>query len=142
MYKYAYFGKSFLRKWARNRLISRGVDIPLDVSFGRNLGLPHPYGIVVHPYTIIGDNVRIYQNVTIGRGDIYNDRPAEDFEGFSIGDGAVLCSGAKIICSHGMRTIGKNSVVAANSVVLEDVEDNVIVAGIPARVVKKRDEKK
>lgn len=51
-----------------------GVDIPSEVKIGNNVKFPHnSYGTFIHPNTTIKDNVKIYQNVTIGRSDIYND---------------------------------------------------------------------
>jgi len=115
-----------------------GVEIPLSVKIGTNFSLPHgAYGTVIHPYTVIKDNVKIYQNVTIGRGDIWKNM-SEDFDGFEIGNNVCICAGAKIICSHGKRILGDNCVIGANAVVINDVPPDAIVAGIPAKVIKYR----
>ena len=136
LYKLSFKGAIIIRRFAREKLENMGVYIPLSVQFlGEKISFPHPIGIIIHPDTVIEDNVKIYQNVTIGRGDIFNDEPADDFKGFIIKKGAILCAGSKVLCTHGKRIIGEGSVVGANSVVTEDVPDNAIVAGIPAKVI-------
>ena len=118
-----------------DKLIFRHADIDRRVQFGDNLNLVHNgLGVVIHPYTIIGNNVKIYQQVTIGRGDIWKSE-SSDFEGFIIGDDVVICAGAKIICSHGKLTIGKGTVIGANSVLTKSTGENEIWAGIPAKKI-------
>ena len=69
-----------------------GVDIPRCVVIGNNVSFPHnAIGTVIHDNTIIEDNVRIYQNVTLGRADVYKsekDSPSE-FKGFLIKEGVL-----------------------------------------------------
>lgn len=72
-------------------------------------------GVVIHPSTKIGRNVKIYQQVTIGRADIWNNKPAPDFKGVSIGDNVIICAGAKIITSTQI-TIGEGTIIGANAV--------------------------
>lgn len=79
---------------------------------------------MIHDNTIIEDNVRIYQNVTLGRADVYKsekDSPSE-FKGFLLKEGACICAGAKLICKKGTLVIGKNAVVGANAVLLIRLE--------------------
>lgn len=83
-------------------------------------------GVVVHGNTKIGDRTRIYQNVTIGGR---NGRPSYP----TIGRDVIIGAGA---CILGDIKIGDNSTIGANAVVLDDVPDLSIVAGIPARVIK------
>ena len=118
-----------------NRLIYRHADIDRRVKIGENLNLVHNgLGVVIHPYTTIGNNVKIYQQVTIGRGDIWKSE-SSDFVGFNIEDEVVLCAGAKIICSHGKLTVGKGTVIGANSVLTKSTGEYEIWAGIPARKI-------
>ena len=120
----------------------RGVDIPPTVKIGKNVRFPHnAIGTVIHENTVIEDDVKIYQGVTIGRSDIYKD-PSADFEGFYVGRGAVLCSGAKILCKSGTLKIGENSVIGANAVLTKSTGKNEIWAGIPAKCVGYRDDLK
>lgn len=88
----------------------------------------------------IEDNVRIYQNVTLGRADVYKsekDSPSE-FKGFLLKEGACICAGAKLICKKGTLVIGKNAVVGANAVLLNSIGDNEIWGGVPARFIGMR----
>ena len=78
--------------------------------------------------------MKIYQNVTIGRKNIWEDS-AEDFQGFLIDEGAILCAGSKILGSSGRLRIGKNAIVGANAVVTHSIPDDAIVAGVPARII-------
>lgn len=113
-----------------NRLIF-SCDIPCSVTIGKNMHLPHfGLGVVIHPRTIIGDNVKIYQQVTIGV------RKPGVSSSISIGDNVILGTGCKIL-GCGKMSIGNNAKVGANSVVLHSVPDNVTVTGIPAKAIEK-----
>jgi len=109
-----------------------GLDIPKDVVLGRNVKFPHGgNGVVIHPKTLIGDNVKIYQQVTIGRGDVWRSE-GNHFHGFIIQDGAILGAGAKIITVTKLN-IGINAVIGANAVVTKNIGDREIWIGNPAR---------
>ncbi len=111
-----------------------GVEIPLSVRIGSGLVLAHwANGLVVHNSTVIGDDVRIYQGVTIGRGDVHIHRHRKIK--IVIQNGAILCAGAKILCTGDMLVVGENSVIGANSVLLNSTGNNEIWAGIPARKI-------
>ena len=100
---------------------------------GEGLMLPHPTGIVIGDGVIIGDGVTIYQGVTIGAS-----RVGDGVKGLYpvIGDGVIIYAGAKVI---GSIKIGNRSVIGANSVVCENVPDDAVAVGIPARVRERRD---
>ena len=91
------------------------------------LCLPHPVGIVIGEGSVIGNDVTIYQGVTLGRA-------SHEVDAYpSIDDGAVIYAGATLL---GPIRIGRNAVVAAHSVVLSDVPDFATVVGAPARIVR------
>ncbi|MCK1653197.1 hypothetical protein IVA88_17400 [Bradyrhizobium sp. 149] len=93
---------------------------------GAGLCLPHPVGIVIGEGSVIGNDVTIYQGVTLGRA-------SHDVDAYpSIDDGAVIYAGATLL---GPIRIGRNAIVAAHSVVLSDVPDFATVVGAPARIV-------
>lgn len=114
-----------------------GLDLPVEVKLGKNVKFPHnSIGTVIHPYTEIKNNVIIYQNVTLGRADIYNTYDKSNMKGIILEDGAIICAGAKVLCKDGVLVIGKNSIIGANCVITKSVEDNEIWAGNPAKFIK------
>jgi serine O-acetyltransferase len=113
------------------------LEIPMKVRIGDNLELKHlATGLVIHPNTTIHNNVQIFQGVTIGRADAYKPYSESKMESIVIKSGAVLCAGSKILCKEGELTVGENTIVGANSVLLNSTGDNEIWAGIPAKKVK------
>lgn len=121
-----------------------GVDIPRSVKIGNNVSFPHnSVGTVIHNNTVIEDNVKIYQGVTLGRADVYNppEKSNTKFEGFLIKKGACICAGAKLICKEGTLIVGENAVVAANAVLLNSIGENEIWAGVPAKLISYRKNK-
>jgi serine O-acetyltransferase len=129
---------AYWRRWriARELLALYGVEMPADVRIGRGLEILHRgFGTVIHPSTVIGDNVRIYHQVTIGRADAHWEAEHSAMERVVVGDGAMLFPGAKILGGPGVTTIGRGCLVAANAVVLGSTGDNEVWAGVPARKV-------
>ena len=115
-----------------------GVELPLSVQIGSGLVLAHwANGLVVHNSTVIGADVIIYQGVTIGRSDPHKHRHRKIK--IVIQNGAILCAGAKILCTDDMLVAGGNSVIGANSVLLNSTGKNEIWGGIPARKLSHRD---
>ena len=108
--------------WATSLCFSS--EIGLAATVGGGLYVPHPYGIVVGTATI-GRNVTILQNVTIGRLSQDSQRDA------IIEDGARIYAGAAVL---GEIRVGKNALVAANSVLLADVPDDYVAIGAPAKI--------
>lgn len=120
---YKRFGK-FLY-WMNRFIFS--CDIPCSVQIGHHLHLPHfGLGVVIHPHTIIGDNVVIFQQVTIGV------RQQGKSTCIVIGNQVLLGAGSKVL-GMGNLEIGDNVKVGANSVVLHSIEKNKTVVGIPAK---------
>ncbi len=112
-----------------------GLCIPPSVKIGKNLKLVHwAYGLVIHPNTIIGDNVRIYSGVTIGRADIFIENRT-DIK-IVIEDNAIICTGAKILCKGEQLVVGKGSIIGANSVLFRSTGAGEIWGGIPALKIK------
>lgn len=120
--------------WKLNRIIF-ACDIFPSVQIGERFHLMHfGLGVVIHPYTVIGNDVWLYQNVTIGV------KHHADYFKLTIGDNVFIGAGAKIL-GVGEMKIGENAVIGANSVVLNSVPANAVVVGNPARIVKLNGEK-
>ncbi len=111
------------------------VDIHPAAQIGRRVFLDHASGIVVGSTTIIGDDVLIYQGVTLGGVSLEKNVKRHP----TIKNKAVIGSGAKVL---GNISIGQNARIGSNSVVVKDVPDNCTAVGIPARVISKRAEDK
>ncbi|WP_108219287.1 serine acetyltransferase [Pseudomonas sp. GV085] len=126
-------------RWVTSRLLRLFfVDVPRSVKINGWITTPHGgMGIVIHPNTTIGKNVKIYQQVTVGRADIHNLKPSSDFKGFQIGDDVIICAGAKILTSTEIK-VGRGTIIGANSVLTKSTGVNEIWAGIPAKFIKHR----
>lgn len=111
------------------RLIT-GIEIHPGAQIGRKLFIDHGNGVVIGETSIIGNNCTIYHGVTLGGNGkkSVNDKKRHPI----IGNNVLIGCGAKII---GPITIGNNVRIGANSVVLDNVEDNMTVVGIPGRKV-------
>ncbi len=111
------------------RLISQvsrhitGIEIHPGAKIGKKLFIDHGMGIVIGETTTIGDNCVIYHNSTLGGTGKDKLKRHPD-----LGNNVMIGSGAKIL---GPIRIGNNVKVGANSVVLQDIPDNVTVVGIP-----------
>ncbi len=104
-----------------------GIEIHPGAKIGKGLFIDHGMGVVIGETTEIGDNCTIYQGVTLGgTGKEKGKRHP------TIGNNVLVGSGAKVL---GPFTVGDNSKVAANAVVLREVPENSTVVGVPARVV-------
>ncbi len=133
MHRRAHFyykhGLMFLARWVSQRAVRKtGIEIHPGATIGRRLVIDHGTGIVIGETTEIGDDVLIYQGVTLGGTgkDTGKRHP-------TIGNNVMISAGAKVL---GPFKIGDNSRVAAGAVVLEEVPPNSTVVGIPARVVR------
>ncbi|NHK31335.1 MAG: serine O-acetyltransferase [Asgard group archaeon] len=106
-----------------------GIDIHPGATIGSDFFIDHGKGTVIGETAVIGDNVTIYQGVTLGGVSLERKKRHP-----TIGNNVVIGAGAKIL---GPITIGDNSKIGANSVVIKDVPPNSIVVGVPGRVVKR-----
>lgn len=127
-------GHYFLaRKISQTTARKTGIEIHPGATLGKGLFIDHGHGVVIGETAIVGDNVTMYQGVTLGgTGKEHGKRHP------TIGDNVMIGAGAKIL---GSFTIGDNSKIGAGSVVLEDVPPNSTVVGVPGRVVVQNDEK-
>lgn len=127
LYRKGFKRTSRLFYWLNRFVFS--CDIPGSVKIGHGLVLPHMgLGVVLHPNTIIKNNVRIYQNVTIGS----RYRTASFV---TVGDGTTLGAGCKIMGGELPLTIAKEVSVGANAVVLSSVPDGATAVGVPAKII-------
>lgn len=118
-----------------------GSEIPPSVEIGPGFTLVHGgFGVVIHPRTRIGADVKIYPGVTLGRADIHRPMEQSAFEGIVVEDGAILAPGSKVLCKTGVLRVGRGAVLGANAVLLESIGDGEIWAGVPARKVGRRTE--
>ncbi len=109
--------------------IITGVELPCEVSVGKRFRIDHFGGVIVSGDVIIGDDVVIRNGVTIGlRRTGVRGSP-------KIGNRVDIGAGAKIL---GPITIGDDTTIGANAVVLEDVPPNSIAIGIPAKAIARR----
>ena len=114
-----------------------GVEFPLSVKVGRDFELAHGgVGVVIHSRSTIGERVKIYPGVTLGRADIYRPIEQSSFEGIVIEDDVILAPGAKVLCKEGVLRVRRGAVVGANAVLLESTGEYEIWAGAPARCVR------
>lgn len=105
-----------------------GIEIHPAATIGQGLFIDHGMGVVIGETSIVGDNVTLYQGVTLGgTGKEKGKRHP------NIGDNVVIGTGAKVL---GNITIGDNSYIGANAVVLKDVPANSTVVGVPGRITK------
>lgn len=106
-----------------------GIEIHPGAQIGKGLFIDHGMGVVIGETSIIGDNVTMYQGVTLGgTGKERGKRHP------TIGNNVVIGAGAKIL---GNITVGDNVSIGANAVVVRDVPPNSTVVGIPGRVVRR-----
>lgn len=119
-----------------------GLEIPLPVKIGSELEIAHGgFGIVIHPSTVIGDRVKIYPGVTVGRADIHLPVELSNFERVVIEDDVVLGAGSKVLCKTGELRVRKGTIVGANAVLLSSTGENEVWAGVPARCIGMREQK-
>ena len=106
-----------------------GIEIHPAAKIGKNVFIDHGMGVVIGETAVVGDNCTIYQGVTLGgTGKDKGKRHP------TIGSNVTIGSGAKIL---GPFTVGDNSKVASNAVVLSEIPPNSTCVGVPAHIVKR-----
>jgi serine O-acetyltransferase len=132
-----YFIARFISHLSR---VFTGIEIHPGAVLGHRVFIDHGMGVVIGETAIVGDDVTIYQGVTLGAG-------AEARMGAvtrgkkrhpTIGNGVVVGSGAEI---QGDITVGNNVRIASRSILLKDVPDNCVVVGVPGRIIYRNGEK-
>ncbi|MBO5278239.1 MAG: serine O-acetyltransferase [Lachnospiraceae bacterium] len=120
----------FLARWISQRTVRKtGIEIHPGATIGKGLFIDHGNGVIIGETAIVGDNVTLYQGVTLGgTGKEKGKRHP------TIKDNVMISAGAKVL---GSFTVGENSKIGAGSVVVEEVPPNSTVVGIPGRVVKR-----
>ncbi|MBS1984725.1 MAG: serine O-acetyltransferase [Bdellovibrionales bacterium] len=104
-----------------------GIDIHPGARFGRRVIMDHGMGIVIGETAIVGNDVLIYQGVTLGGTSLERSKRHPTIE-----DHCVIGGGAKVL---GNITVGQGSRIGANSVVVKDVPAGSTVVGVPGKIV-------
>ena len=125
---------NFLARWVSQRGVRKtGIEIHPGASIGKGLFIDHGSGVSFGETAILGDNITLYQGVTLGGTGKEQGKRHPTLE-----DNVMVSAGAKVI---GSFTIGKNSKIGAGSVVIEEVPPNCTVVGVPGRIVRMGDQK-
>lgn len=117
------------RKISQKAARKTGIEIHPGAVIGKGFFIDHGSGVIIGETTIVGDNVTLYQGVTLGGTGKESGKRHP-----TLCDNVMVSAGAKII---GSFTIGENSKIGAGSVVLEEVPPNCTVVGVPGRIVKR-----
>lgn len=120
----------FWARWVSQRAARKtGIEIHPGATIGKGLFIDHGHGVVIGETAELGNNVTLYQGVTLGgTGKEQGKRHP------TLGDNVMVSTGAKIL---GSFKVGENSKIGAGSVVLKEVPPNSTVVGVPGRVVKR-----
>ena len=124
----------FLARWVSQRAVRKtGIEIHPGATIGRGLFIDHGSGVIIGETAELGDNVTLYQGVTLGgTGKEQGKRHP------TLKDNVMVSAGAKVL---GSFTIGENSKIGAGSVVRKEVAPNCTVVGVPRRIGKTGDDK-
>lgn len=103
-------------------------DISCQSRISGGLNIMHGHGIVIGSAVVVGENLKIFDGVTLGNKETETGIMAQPI----IGDNVVIGTGAKIL---GSVVIGSNVTIGANSVVTKDIPSDTVWAGVPARLI-------
>lgn len=127
-------GHYFRARWISQRAVRKtGIEIHPGAQIGKGFFIDHGSGVIIGETAIVGDNVTLYQGVTLGGNGKEKGKRHP-----TIGNNVMISAGAKVL---GSFKVGDNSKIGAGSVVLEKVPPNSTVVGVPGHVVK-RDNKR
>lgn len=115
---------------AFNRWLT-GIEIHPGATIGRRFFIDHGMGVVIGETTEIGDDVTLYQGVTLGGTTLKQGKRHP-----TLGNGVIVGAGAKIL---GPFTVGDNAKVGSNAVVTKAVPEGATVVGVPGRIIRKRE---
>jgi serine O-acetyltransferase len=118
----------FARIISQMARFTTGIEIHPGAKIGKRFFIDHGMGVVVGETAIIGDDVLLYQGVTLGGTGLEKGKRHP-----TIGNNVVIGTGAKVL---GNITVGDNSYIGANAVVIKDVPPNSTVVGVPGRITK------
>ena len=128
--------KLYYKGWKKLSRVINGIssfltktDIHPACTIGRRVFIDHAIGVVIGATAIVEDDVLIYQGVTLGGVSLDKGKRHP-----TVKSNTVIGSGAKVL---GNITIGRNSKVGANSVVVYDVPDNSTAVGVPAKIIRR-----
>lgn len=106
-----------------------GIEIHPGATIGKGFFIDHGTGVIIGETTVIGNNVTLYQGVTLGGTGKETGKRHPTLE-----DNVMVSAGAKVL---GSFTVGENSKIGAGSVVIEEVPPNCTVVGVPGRIVRR-----
>jgi serine O-acetyltransferase len=105
-----------------------GIEIHPGAKIGKRFFVDHGMGVVIGETAVVGDDVLLYQGVTLGGTGLEKGKRHP-----TVGNNVVIGAGAKVL---GNITIGDNSYIGSNAVVIKDVPPNSTVVGVPGRITK------
>jgi len=121
-------GYKLLARWISQLMRSlTGIEIHPGATIGHNLFIDHGMGVVIGETAEVGDNVTIYHGVTLGGTSLHKTKRHPTIE-----DHVVIGAGAKVL---GAITIGANSRIGANAVVVKSAPPDSVVVGVPGQIV-------
>ena len=118
----------FARIISQMARFTTGIEIHPGAKIGKRFFIDHGMGVVIGETAIIGDDVLLYQGVTLGGTGLEKGKRHP-----TIGNNVVIGTGAKVL---GNINIGDNSYIGSNAVVIKDVPPNSTVVGVPGRITK------
>ena len=137
----------FWARWVSQRAVRKtGIEIHPGAQIGKGFFIDHGNGVIIGETTIIGDNVTLYQGVTLGGtgkeqgkrhptlgNNIMVGAGAKVLGSCTIGDNCKIGAGSVVLAGV---TIGDNSVIGAGSVITKDIPSGVVAVGVPCRVLR------